>query len=176
MVDHFILPDSCFDNVSIRTALDLPECEFKIGKVKYKATDLRLLNPLAIRALDMILGYIKDDPNTKEVTINVINLDKYDIFVVDEIIQGLSYVAKKGGKNGYTIDSKLFPCTVWHTESEEEHLLTFEFGDGISDEIKALHNYLNSVEPPYQYAEIVKICAEVALERFKRWCKEGADT
>lgn len=176
MVDRVILPDSHWDEEGVRMALDLPECEFKIGKVKYKATDLRLLNPLAIRALEMILSCIKDNPNAKEVTINVINLDKSDIFAVKEIILGLSYVAKKGGKNGFSVDSKLFSSTVHYVRSKEEHLLTFEFHDGISDELKALHNYFNSVEPPYQYTNIVKICADVALERFKRWHKKGAES
>ena len=80
--EYFTIPLIPWDDIKIIQRLDLPKFEFKIDRIKYKATDLRLLNPLAIQALNTIIENIKEYPNIEEVRFNVSNLNKDEIFVM----------------------------------------------------------------------------------------------
>ena len=145
--------------------LDLPEFEFKIGKVKYKATDLRLLNNYAINAFKIILNFIKENPDAEDVTLDVTDLEKSDILAVKEIIRGLNFTATKNGKNGFEIDSSCFlASSAWQHETNEYKLLTFRL---CIDSVKAIHDYLNSITTPAKYTEIIRVCAETFLENIR---------
>ncbi len=152
--------------VKFRQRSDLPKFEFKIGKVKYKATDLHLLNKFAIDAFETILNFIKENPDAKDVTFDVTDLEESDILAVQEIITGLNYTATKNGKNGFKIVSSCFLASgAWLRETNEnEFLLTFEL---CIDNAKAIHDYLNSITTPAKYTEIFRVCAEKSLESIR---------
>ena len=159
--EYFTIPLIPWDDLKTRQRLDLPKFEFKIDKIKYKATDLRLLNPLAIQAFNIIIEYIKEYPNIEEVRFNVSDLNKDEIFVITEIITGLSFEAKKGGKNGFTIVSNLIATRFRQSEEEGKKIISFEL---IKDHAKALHDYLNLTESPYEHTEIIRVCFEAARD------------
>lgn len=82
---------------------ELPKVKFKKNGVEYAVTDLRLLNQNAIRVFEAILDTVIDTPNCREISFNTKNVDEDTIHIITDILEGMEYSAKKGGRNGFSI-------------------------------------------------------------------------
>lgn len=165
--DYIFMPDMSFmENVKFGQIPSLPKIEFEINKVKYKAVDLRLVNSYALSTFNLVLQAIKDDPNARKITFDVTGMNESDIFAVKAIMLGLDYSAIKVGRKGFNVSGRLFSVRIGEEISQERHLLTINFYDdfGNNSRIKAIHDYLNSIDKPCEYTEIVRICSEQCLD------------
>ena len=179
-IDYILIPDESFmENVKFGQIPSLPKIEFEINKVRYKAVDLRLVNSYALRMFELVLQAIKDDPNDKEITVDVTSLNESDIFAIKEIMLGLDYSAIKVGRKGFNVSGRLFSVRISEEINQERRLLTINFSNdfGNNSHIKAIHNYLNSIDKPCEYTEIVRVCSETALDEFNNFFaeKKGRD-
>ena len=174
-IDYILIPDESFmENVKFGQIPSLPKIEFEINKVRYKAVDLRLVNSYALRMFNFVLQAIKDDPSAKEITVDVTGLNESDIFAIKEIMLGLDYSATKVGRKGFNVSGRLFSVRISEEINQERRLLTINFSNdfGNNSHIKAIHNYLNSIDKPCEYTEIVRVCSETALDEFNNFFAE----
>jgi hypothetical protein len=113
---------------------ELPKYEFKANKVKYTVSDLRLLHPSGVGAFESILKVVANTPDCKEISFDVSYLDEDTINIVTDILMGITYTAKKGGKNGFE-QSGIFLITG---VEREENIMTCHF---IREHAKAIYMY-----------------------------------
>ena len=107
---------------------DLPMIKFKKDHVEYEVTNIRYLNNNAINVFQAIISSIKANPECAEWTFAI--PEEYDddyVHIIMDIIMGLTVNARKRGKNGFTVSSKLLECSAHvHKDDGNNRLLTFK--------------------------------------------------
>lgn len=79
----------------------LPKFEFRANKVDYTISDIRLLHPLGVQAVEKVLETVMKTHDCEKVSICVEELDEDEISIVTDILMGMEYSAMKRGKNGF---------------------------------------------------------------------------
>lgn len=143
---------------------ELPKFEFRANKVKYTFTDLRLLNPAGISAFEAILQTVANTPNCEEVSFNIKGLDEDTINITTDIVLGISYTAKKGGKNGFKFDG---PFLVFEA-SRDEDMITYHL---IKDNAAIIYEYAQT-NPKPTLLELVIAVADEGCSVSLQWLKK----
>lgn len=148
---------------------ELPKIEFKVNKVKYAVTDIRLLNEDAVCTFLKILNTVANEPDTEEVSFKIEDDTSEDtIEVIIDILLGISYIAKKGGKHGFESSASFLVSGVSRHETEDCKTITFKL---IKDHARAIYEYAQEHEQPTLY-ELVIAIEEKSREQMAAYIKE----
>lgn len=146
----------------------LPKIEFKKSGIKYAVTDLRLLNQVAIRVFETILDTVIDTPNCREISFNAENVDEDTIHIITDILMGMEYSAKKGGKNGFSLHGNFLVTevrkandTITFLLAEEKANIIYEYAQKNLQEDKII-----------SICDLVIVLAKNLLEDFEQMRKE----
>lgn len=156
-----ILPDGC----KVYMTPELPTVSFVKGRVTYSVTDIRFLNERAIDAFEKILAMACSDPDLKEVSFDVTDVEKDTIDLISDIICAVKVHAYKGGKNGYDFDAWMI-VDEHHIHEEEGHtILTFHL---IESRAKAMYKYAHKQgSTDISYYDLAAAVANAAIKDFK---------
>lgn len=155
---------------------ELPKVKFKCGRVTYTITDVRLLNESAINTLLVILNECATQPNVKEVSFKVNDgTEQGTIDAICDIITGIDYSVKKGGRNGFESNGTFISTGYDYTESENG-INTIKFHI-IEQHAKAIYDYTQKVGvDSLRWYDIVVLIADEShknIEELTRMIKEG---
>ena len=156
------------DGAKVYIRPELPKVEYKVGNVKLKVTDLRLLHPAGVEALFAIIKHMCEVEGDEELTFSIPkDTDNETVDAVADIVTGFEYEAK------FRRWSYECGCTVYGFRKEEsngERTITFTYA-------KEFANFV------YEYAKkhgtklsLVGILAEYANKRFKDMVKARTET
>lgn len=129
-IDAGVFADMMPDGAKLYRRPEVPMFSFKKDGVKYNVTDFRLLNPLGVRAFEICLNVMLNDPNASECRIECKgDLDDDTIEIVKDIVLGFQYKAEKGGKNGFKLEScGGFAGVTTEIPEEGNKILAFHLG------------------------------------------------
>lgn len=148
---------------------ELPKIKFKANKVQYSITDVRLLNENAVYTFLNILNTVANEPDTEEVTFKIEDDTNEDtVEIITDILMGISYTAKKGGKHGFESSSRFLVTGVERHEAEDYKTITFKL---IKDHAQAIYEYAQEHEQPNLY-ELVIAIEEKSREQIAAYVKE----
>ena len=148
---------------------ELPKIEFKANKVKYSVTDIRLLNESAVYTFLNILNTVANEPDTEEVSFKIGDDTSEDtVDIITDILMGISYTAKKGGKHGFEASSSFLVTGVERHETEGCKTITFKL---IKAHAQAIYEYAQEHEQPSLY-ELVIAIEEKSREKIAEYVKE----
>ena len=148
---------------------ELPKIKFKANKVQYSITDVRLLNENAVCTFLNILNTVANEPGTEEVTFKIGDDTNEDtVEIITDILMGISYTAKKGGKHGFESSSSFLVTGVDRHEAEDYKTITFKL---IKDHAQAIYEYAQEHEQPNLY-ELVIAIEEKSREQIAAYVKE----
>lgn len=148
---------------------ELPKIKFKANKVQYSITDVRLLNENAVYTFLNIINTVANEPDTEEVTFKIEDDTNEDtVEIITDILMGISYTAKKGGKHGFESSSSFLVTGVERHEAEDYKTITFKL---IKDHAQAIYEYAQEHEQPNLY-ELVIAIEEKSREQIAAYVKE----
>ena len=148
---------------------ELPKIKFKANKVQYSITDVRLLNENAVCTFLNILNTVANEPDTEEVTFKIEDDTNEDtVEIITDILMGISYTAKKGGKHGFESSSSFLVTGVDRHEAEDYKTITFKL---IKDHAQAIYEYAQEHEQLNLY-ELVIAIEEKSREQIAAYVKE----
>jgi hypothetical protein len=148
---------------------ELPKIKFKANKVQYSITDVRLLNENAVCTFLNILNTVANEPDTEEVTFKIEDDTNEDtVEIITDILMGISYTAKKGGKHGFESSSSFLVAGVKRHETEDYKTITFKL---IKDHAQAIYEYAQEHEQPNLY-ELVIAVEDKSREYMVEYLKE----
>lgn len=121
---------------------DLPMFHFKVDKVNYSVTDLRMLNEAALNALGEIISVVKSNPCVQEVSLNFdIHTSNSTLKIISDILLGMEYKAEKKGRGGFLRLGNFLVSGIQTEITKECKTMKVEL---ISDHVTAIHEYLQS--------------------------------
>lgn len=133
-----------FPNAEIYMSPNLPKIEFKKGKMKYKITDIRFLNELAVDTFLQIMQTAMTTPDCEEVSFIVTGTEESRLRLISDIVCAIDYEIKKCGRNGFVARGCFLATTTKHiTQKDGTEILTFGLR---KDNAKYLYEYGNDKE------------------------------
>ena len=133
-----------FPNVEFYMSPKLPKIEFKKGKIKYKITDIRFLNEVAIDTFFQIMQEAMTTPDCEEVSFIVTGIEESRLHLISDIVCAIEYEVKKSGRNGYGTSGYFLAMSSRYTKQKDgTEILTFGL---LKDNAKYLYEYGNGKE------------------------------
>ena len=121
----------------------LPVIAFKYNKVHYEITDLRLLHPLGVQAVELVINQMMNHENLEEVSVYVLkDISEDEIQIIIDIVMGYSWKAKKGGKHGFEAAGVLLSTgSTWNENEDGTKTIKFQV---IREHQKMMYEYAHS--------------------------------
>lgn len=136
--------ENMIPNSKVYMMPDLPKIEFKKGKIKYKITDIRFLNEVAIDTFFQIMQEAMTTPDCEEVSFIVTGIEESRLHLISDIVCAIEYEVKKCGRNGYgTSGYFLAMSSIYTKQKDGTEILTFGL---LKDNAKYLYEYGNGKE------------------------------
>jgi len=163
-------------DIKVHRIPELPKLHFQRGGVKYSVTDLRVLNEHAVDAFEQMLKYVMEVPNCYEMKF-IISDDtpNENVNLIVDIVTGISYSAKKGGKHGYETEGVLLAYGTHYEYDEQGHIASIKF-DISKDNAKAIYEYAKKKRrnnEAIDYCDLVMAIADDCNRRLLSHVQEG---
>lgn len=157
---------------------ELPKLHFQRGGVKYSVTDLRVLNEHAVDAFEQMMKYVMEVPNCEEMNF-IISDDtpNENVNLIVDIVTGISYSAKKGGKHGYETEGVLIAYGAGYEYSEEGRIKSVTF-HLCKDNARAIYDYAknNHDKGVINYLDLVVAIADGCNRRLLPHVQDGENS
>lgn len=163
--------DELFANGNIKICMnpELPTIKFEKNKVTYTITDIRLLNETAVNVFTEALSYVISEPDVEEMTFETSeDIDEYLKEVLSDILNGITYIAEKKGKNGFKYESHFLVSGTKWTNNTFTVTWTKDYARWIYE---CAHDKAVNGEPINYYALVIDV-AEKSRQEFDIYCKE----
>lgn len=147
----YLMPE--YKNVQLYQMPDLPKIVFKANKVEYTVTDLRFLNENAVYCFEQILNEICSDPNCEEVSFNVNGIDYDKVNLITDIVGGIMFECKKGGKNGFWLGGR-FVTGGQYMETDDEKIYTFHLAKDVA---RSIYEYAKGKDKVNYYELVMAV-------------------
>lgn len=96
-IDFFI--DEVIQNTEFLTLPSVPMVEYKEDGIKYKVSDLSLLDRAGVRAIGDIINYAANHEDAEEVCLEIPSgMSQKECNIITSIVMGFSYYAEKRGR------------------------------------------------------------------------------
>lgn len=149
---------------------ELPKVRYKKNGVEYEISDLTLLNPNGILTFTDIVAEAARDGETVEVSYTIPpDMDDNKLKIIIDIVTGVSYSAKKKGRNGWSVDGGYLAYGCKNTTNESGRIITFFLDPGA---VKHLAEYAKGRKEINLYEAIEYHISEWQKEGLKFLSKE----
>ena len=125
---------------------DLPMLKFEANKVKYEVTDLRLLHPAAVDAFERILYEVVSTPDCESVEFDTSGVSDDVLNIIDDILIGMSFKAKKSGRNGFYQSGRFLVESMHRVRSTATDAVMSCTYNLIKDHARWIHEYAKGRE------------------------------
>lgn len=164
-------------NLKLHISPKLPTMEFKWNGWNYEIPDLRYLDKVAV---ELFLNCIKHAGLTKdaeyaEFAVDFDDISREEMQVISDIVLGFNIEAKKRGKNGGHVWSKLLTCSCGLIRYDEKHsVFRIEFTPDHANRIyEYYHDHDLDEMSPIPLCELVDYCVQRNSKEMREWLEKN---